>query len=894
MKSLPWMLYVAAQASTLVHPTLAHFTPRDYDAYDYYALHLRSTSSPHDIAKRLGLEYVEPIGKLDDHHLFRIRKRDEDVVEVQLQRLRLRKRDDLSAEEADLTRAVRYSEKQKLKRLVKRIPPKYDPRDSHEEGSGSGSAAENVGGASENKFDANDPSGVKGLFTTLVDTLKINDPIFKDQWHLINTREITHDVNVGKLWLDGVFGENATVAIVDDGLDFKSHDLAENYFKEGSWDFNDPGPDPLPRLSDDRHGTRCAGEVAAARNDVCGVGVAYKAKVAGIRILSKSISDADEAVALNYAYEKNNIYSCSWGPPDDGIAMDAPGILIKKAIQQGVQKGRDGKGSIFVFASGNGAANGDNCNFDGYTNSIYSITVGAIDRAGAHPYYSEECSANLVVTYSSGSGTDAIHTTDVGVNSCYTMHGGTSAAAPLAAGIFALVVSVRPDLTWRDMQYLCVEAAVPVNDEDGDWEKTTIGKKFNHKYGYGKIDAVKLVEAARNWKLVKPQAWFHSAMLHVDKAIPDGAKGLSSTIEITKEQLENANLERLEHVTVTMDLNHTRRGDLDVDLISPNGLVSRIAVQRPKDSSTEGYKEWTFMTVKHWGESGIGKWTIIVKDTVHPENRGSLNWWRLNLWGESIDGKKQKLHPLPGDDDDENDPSKAVHSTSTVGGVTTSVTATSKASASGNPSGHPERPVKSKTSTGTVESSPTTQATSASDSASTTATAAGATDSAGATDTATSTAEPERAGFIPSFFPTFGVSAATQAWIYGAIGFILVFGCALGGFLFWQRKKRQANKGAMDDYEFARLAGEGDDEAAEGLTGSNRRTRRSQRGRDLYDAFGESDEEDIGGGRAFADDDDEDEKHHVIGEDSDDEVDSGESYEDVPSVRPGGSGTRVL
>ena len=87
--------------------------------------------------------------------------------------------------------------------------------------------------------------------------------------------------------------------------------------------------------------------------------------------------------------------------------MDAPGILIKRAMLNGVQNGRDGLGSIYVFASGNGAGNEDNCNFDGYTNSIYSISVGAIDRKGLHPYYSEKCSAQLVVTYSSGSG-DAI------------------------------------------------------------------------------------------------------------------------------------------------------------------------------------------------------------------------------------------------------------------------------------------------------------------------------------------------------------------------------------------------------------------------------------------------------------------------------------------------------
>ena len=110
--------------------------------------------------------------------------------------------------------------------------------------------------------------------------------------------ELGHDVNVADVWLQGVTGANTTVAIVDDGLDMYSDDLAPNYYAEGSWDFNDPGPEPRPRLSDDHHGMRCSGEVAAARNDVCGVGVAFDARIAGLRILSKLITDADEALAM--------------------------------------------------------------------------------------------------------------------------------------------------------------------------------------------------------------------------------------------------------------------------------------------------------------------------------------------------------------------------------------------------------------------------------------------------------------------------------------------------------------------------------------------------------------------------------------------------------------------
>lgn len=41
----------------------------------------------------------------------------------------------------------------------------------------------------------------------------------------------------------------------------------------------------------------------------------------------------------------------------------------------GVMTGRHGYGSIYVVASGNGGQK-DNCNYDGYANSVYTLTVG--------------------------------------------------------------------------------------------------------------------------------------------------------------------------------------------------------------------------------------------------------------------------------------------------------------------------------------------------------------------------------------------------------------------------------------------------------------------------------------------------------------------------------------
>ena len=562
----------------------ANIQPRNFDANDYYVLHLERDTRPDDVASRLGLRHEGSLGELADHHVFSTIKSEHNIVRRALKEWR-RKRS--LGDEVDILDGVHFSQKQKLrapmqKRVIPPLPPDW---------------------SLEKRIDTtvNDPADAAAVQRQqhVMKTLGIADPIFDKQWHLFNSAQPGHDVNVTDVWLSGVTGKNATVAIVDDGLDMYSNDLKDNYYAEGSYDFNDQQPEPRPVLSDDRHGTRCAGEIGAGKNDVCGVGVAYDSKIAGIRILSKLISDADEAIAMNYDFQHNQIYSCSWGPPDDGRSMEAPGVLIKRAMLNGVQNGRDKLGSIFVFASGNGAASEDNCNFDGYTNSIYSITVGAVDRKGLHPYYSEKCSAQLVVTYSSGSG-DTIHTTDVGENTCSDTHGGTSAAAPLAAGIFALALDVRPDLSWRDMQYIALHTAVPIDLEDDDRQKTALGKEFSHTFGYGKIDSWALVELAKTWKKVKPQAWYYSPWLHVKLDIPEGEEGFKSSFEITEDMLKEANLERLEHVTVTMNVEHGCRGDLSVDLISPSGLVSHISATRKMDKSDEGYKDWTFMTVVHW------------------------------------------------------------------------------------------------------------------------------------------------------------------------------------------------------------------------------------------------------------------------------------------------------
>lgn len=169
---------------------------------------------------------------------------------------------------------------------------------------------------------------------------------------------------------------------------------------------NNRDEDPMPRydqMDTNRHGTRCAGEVAAAANNsLCSVGVAFGASIGGVRMLDGDVTDAVEARSLSLNSQHIHVYSASWGPDDDGKTVDGPGELATRAFLEGISKGRGGKGSIFIWASGNGGREHDNCNCDGYTNAIWTLSISSATQNGHVPWYSEACSSTLAATYSSG------------------------------------------------------------------------------------------------------------------------------------------------------------------------------------------------------------------------------------------------------------------------------------------------------------------------------------------------------------------------------------------------------------------------------------------------------------------------------------------------------------
>ncbi|XP_070619644.1 furin isoform X2 [Erythrolamprus reginae] len=462
------------------------------------------------------------------------------------------------------------------------------------------------------------------------------DPKFPQQWYLSNSNR--KDLNVQVAWQQGYTGRGVVVSILDDGIEKNHPDLEANYDPEASFDVNDQDPDPQPRYTqtnDNRHGTRCAGEVAAvANNGICGVGVAYNAKIGGVRMLDGEVTDAVEARSLGLNPDHIHIYSASWGPEDDGKTVDGPAHLAEEAFRRGVSQGRNGLGSIFVWASGNGGRDRDSCNCDGYTNSIYTLSISSTTQYGNVPWYSEACSSTLATTYSSGSQNEKqIVTTDLW-QKCTESHTGTSASAPLAAGIIALALEANKNLTWRDMQHLVVQTSKPAHLNTNDWATNGVGRKVSHSYGYGLLDAGAMVALAKNWTSVGPQ---RKCAIDILPEPRDIGKCLEVRKKVEACWGDANSVARLEHVQARLTLSYNRRGDLAIHLVSPMGTRSTLLAARPRDFSADGFNDWAFMTTHSWDEDPAGEWVLEIENTSEANNYGTLTKFVLVLYGTGPD-----------------------------------------------------------------------------------------------------------------------------------------------------------------------------------------------------------------------------------------------------------------
>lgn len=460
-----------------------------------------------------------------------------------------------------------------------------------------------------------------------------NDPQFTNQWHLLNTGQnggtAGIDINVTNVW-ETYQGTGIIVGVIDDGLEWTHEDLTNRVNSALGKDWVSGDNDPSPNLSaGDSHGTSCAGLIAAQANNAIGVsGVAPKSTLAGLRLVSDeaNVDDGQEAAAFYHSNQVIHIKSNSWGPFDTGNLVEGPGTLAAAALQTGAETGRNGKGTVFVWAAGNGYQNDDNANYDGYANSIYTIAIGAVDDNGLSCSYSE-AGAPVVVCAPSGDsyyGNQDITTTAV-ENGYRSNFDGTSAATPQIAGVVALMLEANPNLGWRDVQEILISTAWKSDPNTyAEWATNSAGFHFDYFYGAGLTDAEAAVNIAETWVNLGTHTNVSVVYSNLPINIPDNStSGITNTFTITEAF-------RVEHAVLTANIAHTARGNLKIALTSPSGMESVLA--EVHNDANDNYTDWSFSSVRHWGEDSAGTWTAHVSDET-AGNTGTLNSLTLTLYG---------------------------------------------------------------------------------------------------------------------------------------------------------------------------------------------------------------------------------------------------------------------
>jgi proprotein convertase subtilisin/kexin type 2 len=469
------------------------------------------------------------------------------------------------------------------------------------------------------------------------------DPLLNSQWHLKNTGQkqgrVGEDINVEGAWKTSL-GEGVRIAMVDDALEVVHSDLKANVVPGASFNYRPAikgSAFPLPCDRTEGHGTSVAGIIASrAANGIGTSGIAPKAEIVGYNALSLDLS-ADIADALNRDLAKNMIYHNSWGSPDNGELNEAE-PEFHRAIARGVAEGRRGKGAIYVFPAGNGGCydlvgqsgcNRDNANFDGYINRMGVITVGAVDQFGKSPWYAEG-GANVLISAPAGDSSAGITTTALS-NGYRSDFIGTSASAPMVSGAVALMLSANPELSWRDVPIILARSARRNDSGDSNWTG-----KFNHRYGFGALDATAAVTMAKTWKSVGGSTELKQCTqtsTGLSGQIPDAGAAIGSTVNLT-----GCAITSIEYVSVKVNISHEYSGDLAIDLYSPTGSISTLSTPRKcvdatRSSDTCGsLAGWQFGSVRHLDESASGNWHLFVRDAVGGKV-GSLVSWTITAYG---------------------------------------------------------------------------------------------------------------------------------------------------------------------------------------------------------------------------------------------------------------------
>jgi hypothetical protein len=440
----------------------------------------------------------------------------------------------------------------------------------------------------------------------VAEDLTPNDPYFGSQWHLPK-------IGGPKAW-DSSQGSGIIVAILDSGIDPTHPDLKDRLIP--GYNFVDGNTN----TSDVRgHGTKVAGSVAAAMNNGNGVAsVAAQAKLMPVRV-----SNADGYVTWS-AMAQGLTFAADKGAKAANMSFN--GVAGSSTVLSAAKYMKDKGGMSFVSAG--------NDNVDpGYNDTDLMIIVASTTSSDAKSSFSNF--GDHVDLSAPGS---SIYTTTMGGG--YASVSGTSFAAPVTAGVAALVMAANPSLSNAQVESILKSTAVDLGTQG-----------YDMYYGYGRVNAEAAVgkalsttgtattqdteaptvsitspsasstvsgvtsvgiSASDNVGVSKVELWVSGALVSTDSTSPFGfswdttkvANGSTSLQAKAFDAAGNASTS----TTVTVNVSNT----VDADTVAPS-----VAISNPADGAkVSGNVSITASGSDNVGVSGLKMWLYINNSLV--------------------------------------------------------------------------------------------------------------------------------------------------------------------------------------------------------------------------------------------------------------------------------------
>lgn len=529
------------------------------------------------------------------------------------------------------------------------------------------------------------------------------DVFLEHHWNLDNTGQNAFaqnggvpgaDLNMDTVLSEGPYGENVTVAVVDTGLEMCHPDLAANVEVNGSYNFAARGTsnkqwynatelDPFNPENLGDHGTSVAGIIGAvANNGIGGRGVAPLSRLRGFNYLGTS-GDVEEALGFSDDKPRSSdvdIFNMSYGvlPYQSNSSS-----WTYNLYQRGITDLRDGRGALYVKSAGNnffdcvnlehdirGEIGCSSSNGDPIHNLPFLVVVGAFNASDTRAGYSS-AGSNLWISSPAGEYGDqypaSISTDQQGKERGYVVlarrglanqatlnptgnyistFNGTSAAAPNASGAIAVLLSVNPNFTWRDIKYILAKTArkidpdiLPVRIAFGGskphifqhaWIQNSAGYNYHNWYGFGAISLDDAVALARTHQPDSLGTFARSDKFRNETtiAVPDyDSSGVESKINVSGFS-DSTNIEA---VVLNVEGSHNFMPDIGITLISPDGTESVVNQVFNDFLVHDTTMSWNLLSNAFYGESPNGEWTLKVVDAARNDT-GEITEWSVEFY----------------------------------------------------------------------------------------------------------------------------------------------------------------------------------------------------------------------------------------------------------------------